>query len=89
LEFLLLLLRWYFRPHSLRNDFGAKLYIPLERLWSFFTFDLGGIIAPHPLRDDFGASSYFFTLDGVILDLYILHVGGASPCIAQDCTRKK
>jgi hypothetical protein len=30
----------------------------------------------HPLRDDFGASSYFFTLDGVIPDPYILRVGG-------------
>jgi hypothetical protein len=48
---------------------------PQERLWSFFTFDLGGILALHPLRDDFGASLSFFTLDGVISNLYILHVG--------------
>jgi hypothetical protein len=36
----------------------------------------------HPLMDDFGASSYFFTLDGVIPDPYILHVGEFGPCIA-------
>ena len=42
---------------------------PWERLQSFFTFHLGGILALHPHRDDFGASSYFFTLDGVISDV--------------------
>jgi hypothetical protein len=60
----------------------------LERLWSFFPFHLGGILALHSLRNDFGASSYFFTLDGVIPDLYILHVREVVPCIAQGCTRK-
>jgi hypothetical protein len=43
----------------------------------------------HPLRDDFEASSYSFTLDAVISNLYILHVGEAGPCIAQGYTRKK
>jgi hypothetical protein len=43
----------------------------------------------HPLRDDFGASSFFFTLDGVIPDHYILHVGEFGPCIAQGCTKNK
>jgi hypothetical protein len=28
---------------------------PWERLWSLFTFYLGGISALHPLRNDFGA----------------------------------
>jgi hypothetical protein len=64
LELLHLLLRWH-----LSSPF------PWEQLWSFFTFQLCGILALHPLRDDFGASSYFFTLDGVIPDPYILHVG--------------
>jgi hypothetical protein len=45
--------------HPLRNDFGAKLCIPLgttlERLWSLFTSYLGGISALHSLRNDFGA----------------------------------
>jgi hypothetical protein len=36
---------------------------------SFFTFHLGGILALHSLRNDFRASSYFFTLDGIILDI--------------------
>jgi hypothetical protein len=27
---------------------------PEERLWSLFTFYLGGILALHPLRNDFG-----------------------------------
>jgi hypothetical protein len=53
------------------------------------TFHLGGILALHPLRDDFGAFSFFFTLDGVISDLYILHVMEVGPCIAQGCARKK
>jgi hypothetical protein len=47
--------------YSLRNDFGASS--PL----------LAGILAPHSLRNDFGASSCF-TLDGVISDLYTLHM---------------
>jgi hypothetical protein len=50
------------------NDFGASS--PL----------LGGILALYSLRNDFGASSCF-TLDGVISDLYILHVGEIFPCI--------
>jgi hypothetical protein len=28
---------------------------PWERLWSLFTFYLGGILALHPLGNDFGA----------------------------------
>jgi hypothetical protein len=32
--------------------------------------------------------SFFFTLHGVILDLYILHVEEADPCIALGCARK-
>jgi hypothetical protein len=35
----------------------------------------------HPLRDDFGVFSNFFTLDDVILDLYILLSGEADPYI--------
>ena len=54
--------------HPLRNDFGASS--PL----------VGGILALHPLRNNFGASSCF-RLDGVISDLYILHVGEICPCI--------
>jgi hypothetical protein len=50
---------------------------------------LGGILALYHLRDDFGAFSFFFTLDGVISDFYILHVGEAGPCIAQGFPRKK
>jgi hypothetical protein len=78
LELLHLLLRWHLSSAS-----------PWERLWSFFTFHLGGILALHPLRDDFGASSYFFTLDGVIPDPYILHVGEFGPCIAQGRAKNK
>jgi hypothetical protein len=29
-----------------------------------------------------------FTLDGVISDLYILHVGETGPCIVQGCVKK-
>ena len=29
-----------------------------------------------------------FTLEGVISDLYILHVGEVGPCISQGCARK-
>jgi hypothetical protein len=75
--------------HPLRNDFGAKLCITLGTTLELLTFDLGGILALHPLRVDFGASLYFFTLDGVILDLYILHVGEAGPCIAQGCAKNE
>jgi hypothetical protein len=57
------------------NDFGSKLCIPLGTTLELFTFHFGDILTLHPLRDDFGAFSLFFTLDGVILDLYILHVG--------------
>jgi hypothetical protein len=47
------------------------------------------MLALHPLRDDFGASSYLFTLDGVIPDPYILHVGEFGPCITQGNTKNK
>jgi hypothetical protein len=65
------------------------LCITLGTTLELLTFDLGGILALHPLRDDFGASLYFFTLDGVISDLYILHVGEAGPCIAQGCIKNE
>jgi hypothetical protein len=46
--------------HSLRNDFGAKLCIPLgTTLELIHLFYLGGILAQHPLKNDFGAPSPF------------------------------
>jgi ABC-type transport system involved in cytochrome c biogenesis permease subunit len=45
LELLHLLLRWHLSSAS-----------PWERLWSLFTFHLGGILALHSLRNDFEAS---------------------------------
>jgi ABC-type transport system involved in cytochrome c biogenesis permease subunit len=42
LELLHLLFRWHLSSAS-----------PLGRLWSFFTFYFGGILALHSLRNDF------------------------------------
>jgi hypothetical protein len=36
------------------HEYTPRLCIPLERLWSLFTFYLGGNSALHPLRNDFG-----------------------------------
>jgi hypothetical protein len=41
------------RKHT---DIDPDSASPWERLWSFFTFNLGGILALHSLRNDFGAS---------------------------------
>jgi hypothetical protein len=42
--------------HPLRNDFAAKLGIPLGMTLELLHLYLGGILALHPLRNDFGAS---------------------------------
>jgi hypothetical protein len=65
-----------------------KLCIPLGTTLELLHLLLRWHLALHSLRNDFGASSYFFTLDGVIPDLYILHVGEAGPYIAQGYIRK-
>jgi hypothetical protein len=39
------------KPHEYTPRFAS----PWERLWSLFTFYLGGILALHSLRNDFGA----------------------------------
>jgi hypothetical protein len=42
------------RKHT---DIDPDSASPWERLWSLFTFNLGGISSLHSLRNDFGASS--------------------------------
>jgi hypothetical protein len=54
---------------------------PWERLWSLFTFYLGGIVALHSLRNGFGAKLYIPL--GMTLDLlhFLLrwYLSSASP----------
>jgi hypothetical protein len=42
----------------------------------------------HPLRDDFGAYSYFFTLDGVILDFTFYMWGNLALVLHRDAQEK-
>jgi hypothetical protein len=54
---------------------------PKERLWSFFTFYLGGILALHPLRNDFRAklSIHLGTTLELLHLLLIWYFSSASP----------
>jgi hypothetical protein len=63
------------------HEYTSILCIPLERLWSLFTFYLGGIAALHFLRKDFGAklcNPLGTTLELLHL-LFRWHLSSASP----------